>query len=1120
MRLFSNHAAHDDSTRRPVPGRSGRVLRSQAGDWARRVLRSRATGVAGRWITATALLWGAACGAPSVPAPGPISATGAQPTVVVDSAAAGGESVSGRPDVDRPSLPVAAVGVGEVGGWTRDQLATMTLRQKVAQMIMPFVLGDYAPEGTAGHDRIVRVIEEDEVGGVIVSVGTPTDVAVKLNDLQRHSRLPLLVAADLETGAGFRLSGAVHLPTNIVLGGATDFPPPMALGATGDAGLAYEMGRVTAREARAVGIHVPFAPVLDVNSNPDNPIINTRSFGEDPGAVAELGRAFVRGIQEHGGLATGKHFPGHGDTDTDSHLELPVIRASRARLDSIELAPFRTAVRQGLGGVMTAHIAIPSLTGDETLPATLAPQVLDSLLRREMGFGGLIFTDAMDMRAIDRRFPRGEATVRAVEAGADVILMPPSVPDAIDALMNAVQSGRIAEARIDASVERILEQKERMGLHRDREVPLERVPQVVGIPEHVELANEMARRSITLLRNERDLLPLAGTRTARVLSVSLRRSRDLLAGRTFNARLRSTYPRLVTVDVDRDAPSSTWDGVLREATRSNLVVVSLYVSWNSYGNELALNEEAVDFIRELAARGVPHVVISFGNPYLLREIDEARAYLLAWNGSAAAQRAAAGALLGEFSLIGRTPTRLPPFFEIGDGIQLADREGRLDAPEPSTLEPPASAVAGPPTREAPPASAVAGPPTREAPPAGTGPTVDPHQVDMDPDVLEQLRATVRRGIRDGAAPGASLAVGRSGRLVLLDEFGVLDPQLRTPVSDSTIYDLASLTKVIGTTTAVMLLIDDGLLALDDRVVDHLPGWDRGDPRKSQVTIEQLLLHRAGFAPFRQWYFERRGREAYRQALYDEALEVDPGTGTTYSDLGVLSLGLVVEAVSGQRLDALLDARVFRPLGMRDTRYRPPLDWLPRIAPTEQDTVWRGAQAWGRVHDENAEAFGGIAGHAGLFSTARDLAVFADLMLREGVVPACRPNDGTGVPCPTVRPDSLRLIRSETVRHFVRRFDASSSRALGWDTPSGRSSAGDVFSARSFGHTGYTGTSIWMDPERDLFVILLTNRVNPTRANQRHVPMRRAVHDLAAQAVLDVPAVLRSDADAPPGGGIR
>lgn len=1017
----------------------------------------------------------------------------------------------------------------DFGGWTRQQLSTMTLRQKVAQMIMPFVLGDYAPEGTAGHDRIVRAIEEEQVGGVIVSVGTPTDVAVKLNDLQRHSRLPLLVAADLETGAGFRLSGAVHLPTNIVLGGATDFPPPMALGATGDAGLAYEMGRVTALEARAVGIHVPFAPVLDVNSNPDNPIINTRSFGEDPHAVAELGRAFVRGIQEHGGLATGKHFPGHGDTDTDSHLELPVIRASRARLDSIELAPFREAVRQGLGGVMTAHIAIPSLTGDETLPATLAPQVLDSLLRREMGFDGLIFTDAMDMRAIDRRFPRGEATVRAVEAGADVILMPPSVPDALDALMNAVQSGRLSEARIDASVERILLQKERIGLHREREVPLERVPRVVGIPEHVELSNEMARRSITLLRNERELLPLAGTRTARVLSVSLRRSRDLLAGRTFNARLRSTYPRLVTVDVDRDAPPSIWDGVLREATRSRLVVVSLYVSWNSYGNELALNEEAVSFIRELAARGIPHVVISFGNPYLLREIPEARSYMLAWNGSAAAQRAAVGALLGDFSVIGRTPTRLPPFFDIGDGIQLADHEGRIDVPEPAGLEPPPSAIAGPAVAD--PAGAQVSPTPASASPtpasvaptpaaAATGVTVDPRQVDMDPDVLEQLRATVRRGILGGAAPGASLAVGRSGRLVVLDEFGVLDPQLQTPVSDSTVYDLASLTKVVGTTTAVMLLVDDGVLALDDRVVDHLPGWDRGDPRKSGVTIEQLLLHRAGFAPFRQWYFDRRGREAYRQALYDEPLEVDPGLGTTYSDLGVLSLGLVVEAASGQRLDELLEERVFGPLGLHDTRYRPPLDWLPRIAPTEQDTVWRGTQAWGRVHDENADAFGGVAGHAGLFSTARDLAVFADLMLREGVVPACRPDDGSGVPCPTARPDSLRLIQSETVRRFVRQFDESSSRALGWDTPSGRSSAGDLFSARSFGHTGYTGTSIWMDPERDLFVILLTNRVNPTRANQLHVPMRRAVHDLAAQAVLDVPAVLRSDLDAPPGGGIR
>jgi len=424
-----------------------------------------------------------------------------------------------------------------------------------------------------------------------------------------------------------------------------------------------------------VGIHVPFAPVLDVNSNPDNPIINVRSFGEDPAEVGILGAAFVRGVQEHGAIATGKHFPGHGDTETDSHLELPVIRSDRARLDSVELRPFREAIEAGMGGVMTAHIAVPSLNGGNGDPSTLSPPVLDGLLRRDLGFDGLIFTDAMDMGAINRRYGRQEAAVRAVEAGADVILMPPSPTEAIEGIVNAVCSGRLPEERVDSSVLRILRTKERMGLFEARTVPLDSLPKLVGIPEHTRVASEIARASMTLLRNEGDLLPLLGTRSARVLSVSYRRSNDLLAGRWFNGRLRATYPRLTTEDVMRDTEPEVYDALLAEASRADLVVVSLYVTAVSYSGSVALPERTSGFVQALAERGIPHVVISFGNPYLLREFPEARAYVAAWSGAEVSQQAAVDALFGRFDLRGRTPTRIPPFYDIGDGIALP-AEGR------------------------------------------------------------------------------------------------------------------------------------------------------------------------------------------------------------------------------------------------------------------------------------------------------------------------------------------------------------------------------------------------------------------------------------------------------------
>ena len=302
------------------------------------------------------------------------------------------------------AAPAEAPEPPDTRSWAQRTLDSLTLREKVGQMMMPWVIGDFAPEGSPSHERIMGLIRDQQIGGVIMSVGQPTEVAAKINDLQRHATIPLLVAADLETGAGFRMWGAVYMPGTIELGGATNFPTLMAVGATGDASLAYRMGAITGEEARAVGVHVPFAPVLDVNNNPDNPIINVRSFGEDPDEVARLGTAFVRGMQEHGAIATGKHFPGHGDTGTDSHLSLPTIDVTRARMDTVELKPFQAAIDAGIGGIMTAHITVPALNGGNGTPATLSRPVLTDLLRGEMGFDGLIFTDAMDM-ARDLRPP-------------------------------------------------------------------------------------------------------------------------------------------------------------------------------------------------------------------------------------------------------------------------------------------------------------------------------------------------------------------------------------------------------------------------------------------------------------------------------------------------------------------------------------------------------------------------------------------------------------------------------------------------------------------------------------------------------------------------------------------
>ncbi|MGD2046018.1 MAG: glycoside hydrolase family 3 N-terminal domain-containing protein [Gemmatimonadota bacterium] len=608
----------------------------------------------------------AACGLPFLGGPEdpppPVEEPAAEPVEVFEGATPSPTELEEPPE----SVPPEPV----VLSWVERTLQQLTLREKVGQLMMPWVLGDFAPEGSPSHERVVDYIEEEGIGGVIMSVGTPVEVAAKLNDLQGHAKIPLLVAADLETGAGFRMRGAVYMPGNIELGGATNFPSLMAVGAAGDEDLAYEMGRVTAIEARAVGIHVPFAPVLDVNNNPDNPIINVRSFGEDPVEVSRMGIAFIEGIQDNGAIATGKHFPGHGDTDTDSHLALPVIRHDRARMDSVELRPFKAAIDAGIGAIMTAHISVPALNGGIREPSTLSPMVLTTVLREELGFDGIIFTDAMDMSAIARRHSAGEAAVLALEAGADVILMPPNVGAAVDGIVEAVESGRVSEARVDESVRRVLGAKARVGLDEERTVPLEMVGRLVGTPEHIAVADEIARKSITILKNGSNLLPLRGTRTASVLSVTIRRGSDLLAGRYFNTVMRDTYPRMRSYEIESGAEEEDYERALRLASGRDLVVVGLY---SSYAGAVDDRDDMAAFIGDLDRMGVPHVVVSFGNPYLISEFPQTQAYMLAWNGSEATQRAAAGALLGEFDVLGRVPTRIPPVFALGDGITIPQR---------------------------------------------------------------------------------------------------------------------------------------------------------------------------------------------------------------------------------------------------------------------------------------------------------------------------------------------------------------------------------------------------------------------------------------------------------------
>ncbi|MEJ7760158.1 MAG: glycoside hydrolase family 3 N-terminal domain-containing protein [Gemmatimonadaceae bacterium] len=537
-------------------------------------------------------------------------------------------------------------------------MAGLTLREKAAQMVWPTVLGDYTPGDSPQWRRLNDYIAREKVGGFTISVGSPTELAAKLNAMQGMSKIPLFFGADLEAGAGYRARGGYFVPNAIDLGGAVVFPPEMAIGATRDTALAYQQGRLTAIEGRALGIHIAYAPVLDVNNNPANPVINTRSYSEDPALAARLGVAFIHGLQKNGMIATGKHFPGHGDTETNSHLALPVVGVSRNRLDSVELVPFRAAIAGGVGAMMTFHGVMPAL--DSTgVPGTLSGNVLTGLLRKDLGFDGIIISDAMDMRAVLDQYGAVEAVKRSVAAGVDILIQPLDVSQTIDAVVSGVREGRYTELRLDTSVRRILEAKHNLGLNRQKLVNLDSLRFLVGDSVNLAAASEIAERSITLVRDSLRQVPLAGPVTSRVLSVTVGRRSDLAAGVAFNAALREVYKATRAEFLAAEDPSADYARLERLADSVDIVIVGSYVGHNWEAVSASAPKAFADFVQRLAVRGKRPIVVAFGNPYLLQQVPFVSAYLVAWGGFPASQTAAARAIAGRQAVGGTLPISIP-----------------------------------------------------------------------------------------------------------------------------------------------------------------------------------------------------------------------------------------------------------------------------------------------------------------------------------------------------------------------------------------------------------------------------------------------------------------------------
>ncbi|MFB0566831.1 MAG: glycoside hydrolase family 3 N-terminal domain-containing protein [Candidatus Aminicenantaceae bacterium] len=560
-----------------------------------------------------------------------------------------------------PHKPQLFFGPGE-GKWVNKTMEKMTIEEKIGQMVVLRYSGYFVNRDSDYIKRLESLIVERKIGGLILSGGEAYETAYLTNMFQNMAKTPLLIASDFERGAGNQIRGA------------TKFPPLMGIGATGSEELAYQMGKITAVEGRAMGIHVTYAPVVDVNINPINPIINARSFGEDPEQVSLLAKAFIRGCQENGLIATAKHFPGHGDTDLDSHSHLPTVNADRERLEKVELYPFKQAIEAGVQAIMTAHIHLPALDSTPDLPATLSPVILTELLRKRLRFKGIVVTDSMGMGGVTTLYGPEEAAMMAVKAGVDMVLLPPKPEQVIGALIKAVSSGDISEKRIDVSVKRILEAKARLGLHRERLVEMDSIGTIVASKAHLQQAARTFEHSVTLVKNDEEVLPISNS-TEKIAVFSL--SSDpgsYYAGRSFVSEVQKRCPYLISFYADCYTGDEFIKQGVENASNAQVVICALFSSLRAWKGSVDLEPRHIQLVKELAKGPYPVSVVSFGSPYFLRHFPEVDSYLCAYRDTPQAQEAAAKALFGEIEVKGKLPVTLPGLYPIGHGLVLQKSE--------------------------------------------------------------------------------------------------------------------------------------------------------------------------------------------------------------------------------------------------------------------------------------------------------------------------------------------------------------------------------------------------------------------------------------------------------------
>ncbi len=955
--------------------------------------------------------------------------------------------------------------------WADSVLDRMSVNEKIGQF---FMIDAYSIKDEDHMKEVAGIIKKYKVGGVMFLKGSPSRQAEMTNYFQKVSKIPLLIAMDAEWGLAMRLDSTIK------------YPEQMMLGAIQDNYLIYEMGRDIASQLKRIGVHINFAPVIDINNNPQNPVINSRSFGEDKYNVTYKGLAYMLGMQDNKILATGKHFPGHGDTDTDSHYDLPIINHSFERIDSIELYPFKELIQYGIGGIMVAHLNIPAIDSTKKMPTTLSEKAVNGLLKSKLGFNGIVFSDALNMKGVTTNGNNGKIEVDAFKAGNDILLVPANIPDAIDKIKKEIKKGELSIYDVNDRCRKILALKKWVGLDQDEPVDLNNLYEDLHKKEYYLTLRRLIESSITIVKNTNSILPLMRLDTLKIASVSLGEGGPNMFQHTL-----SLYSNIDYFNMSKNGDTSKFKNLFNELSPYNLIILGVHNPSRYNSNNFGINNEVIEFVEKLAR--VKNVVLCiFANPYSLasfNEIENIKSIIISYEDDTLIQNYTAQAIYGGLQVQGKLPVTIGGYFCKEDGI-IFDSLIRFKY------------------------------------------TI-PEDIGIQSDDLTGIDSIINDAIECRAMPGCQILCAKDGIVFYYKSFGYHTYFEEKKVGNSDIYDIASITKIASTVPTLMKLSDEGKFIIGQKMSYYLPELQKTN--KKNIFCTDVLAHQSRLYPWipfyisliqplfkdeelfssefspeypykiaykmylnkqyklnenlysffpdsdfsiqvaenfyiRNWYVDT----IYNQIDNSELLEKN---GYKYSDLGFYYFYRIIEKITNQKFNNYVDSTFYKPLGAYSLGFLPMQKFQKSsIAPTENDRVFRQQIIHGYVHDPGAAMLGGVCGHAGVFGNANDLAKLMQMYLNNGVY------------------GGERYLKAETIDLFTSCpfCENGNRRGLGFDKPEPNkrriNPVSDLASLESFGHTGFTGTMAWADPTYNIVYIFLSNRVYPDVSNSNLVNM--------------------------------